>query len=225
MLSAATAAGPLLFVRYAMAPNRLGYCGPADGDALITSGARGAIDEVRDLARQFEGAWPYLELIARAGGINDPLDQQVVEAYWLGNPLLDDVGAKFSAGGMPHHSYQVFCVYPWAGLLGDERAGTQALQVLDQCRIRWGRVLLDTGSEVVVSSRPLIWDGASLALGALRMETVKGHDLLGRLQPGDWVSLHWQWICDRLTLSQLTALRDYSAHHLAIVNHHLSLCS
>ncbi len=219
-----TAAGPLLFVRYAMAPNRLGYCGPADGDALLTSGAHGAIDEVRDLARQFEGAWPYLELIARTGGINDPLDHRVVEAYWLGNPLLDHVGGCFKAGGMPHHSYQVFCVYPWADLLADDRSGAQALHVLDQCRIRWGQVVLDTGSQVVVSSRPLTWDGTHLALGPLRDETVNGHDLIGRLNPGDWVSLHWQWICDRLTLAQLTALRDYSAHHLTIVNSHLSLC-
>jgi hypothetical protein len=215
-------AGPLLFVRYAMAPNLLGYCGPADGNALITSGSRGAIDEVRDLARQFEGAWPYLELIARAGGINDPLDHRVVEAYWLGNPLLDDVGTCFKAGGMPHHSYQVYCVYPWASLLADERSGAQALHVLDQCRIRWGRVVLSTGAEVVVESRRLVWDGAALALGALRTETVHSHDLLGRLEPGDWVSLHWQWLCDRLTFAQLTALRDYSAHHLAIVNNQLS---
>jgi hypothetical protein len=43
------------------------------------------------LARGFAGAWPYLELIAAASGIADPLDGRVVEAYWVGNHLLDNV--------------------------------------------------------------------------------------------------------------------------------------
>ncbi|MFI5735497.1 DUF6390 family protein [Kribbella sp. NPDC051587] len=214
--------GPLMFVRYAMAPNLLGYCGPADGQALLTSGARGAVDEVRDLARQFEGAWPFLELIARTAGLKDPLDHRVVEAYWLGNVLLDSAGPRFTAGGMPHHSYQVFCVYPWTALLNDERAGAHALHVLDQCRIRWGRVVAVAGAQVVVKSRPLAWDGRTLALGPLRQETVGGHDLLGPVHIGDWVSLHWQWICDQLDLRRLTALRQRSAYHLAIANQRLA---
>ncbi|GAB3824180.1 DUF6390 family protein [Kribbella italica] len=223
MITATTAAGPLLFVRYAMAPNLLGYCGPDDAGALITSSVRGAVDEVRDLARQFESAWPCLQLIARAAGLDDPLDQRVVEAYWIGSPLLDDLGAMFAAGGRPHHSYQVFCVYPWVALLGDGRASGQALHVLDQCRIRWGRVVADTGSEVVVESRPLTWSGQVLALGPLRRETVRRHDLLDPLAPGEWVSLHWQWVCDRLTAEQLTALRGWSAYHLTIANTGLTL--
>ncbi len=222
-------AGPVLFARYALAPNRLGYCGPADHNALLTnsSGDGEAVAVLRELARQFEGAWPYLQLIARATGIRDPLDARVVEAYWVGNALLEDVGTPFKAGGRPHHSYQVFSVYPWAGLLGDERSTDQALRVLDQCRIRWGRVLADTGDQVIVESRPLTWDGRVLALGAPREETVirsaDGVDLLGRLRPGDWVSLHWQWICDRLDRTRLTSLRDYSAYQLGITNNRLAL--
>ena len=43
------------------------------------------------LAQAFAGAWPYLELIAAGCGIGDPLDRRVVEAYWVGNDLLDKV--------------------------------------------------------------------------------------------------------------------------------------
>ena len=39
----------------------------------------------------FSGAWPYLELISAGCDIRDPLDQRVVEAYWVGNELLDRV--------------------------------------------------------------------------------------------------------------------------------------
>ena len=38
-------------------------------------------------------------------------------------------------------------------------------------------------------------------------------------QTGDVVSLHWDWICDRLTDRQLRALRTYTLRHLDMVNH------
>src|SRR4249919_2138534 len=87
-----TAPGPVRFARYAYGPNRLGYCGPDAADELLGEATEGGdLRRIRELARGFEGAWPYLELIARANGIADPLDGRVVEAYWLGNRLLDGV--------------------------------------------------------------------------------------------------------------------------------------
>ena len=86
--SAGPTSGPVLFARYAFGPNRLGYCGPDAVEELFGEGTIGGDDgALRELARSFEGAWPYLELIARANGLADPLDRRVVEAYWLGNPL------------------------------------------------------------------------------------------------------------------------------------------
>ena len=91
--------GPLLFARYAYPPNALGYCGPDDAQALIghtTAGESGP--DLAALARQFAGAWPYLQLIAASAGRADPLDGAVVEAYWLGNRLLRTVDpAVFAA--------------------------------------------------------------------------------------------------------------------------------
>src|SRR5690349_16491491 len=86
------AAGPLLFARYAYPPNALGLCGADVRHTLLEYGAAGESDEgLAELARTFEGAWPYLELIAGANRIEDPLDVRVVEAYWVGNELLDRV--------------------------------------------------------------------------------------------------------------------------------------
>src|SRR5689334_5223810 len=84
--------GPLAFARFALPPNLLGYCGTEDHDALAGL-ARAGLDsaDLVELCRSFEGAWPYLELIARGSGIRDPLDPPVVEAYWVGNGLLDRV--------------------------------------------------------------------------------------------------------------------------------------
>jgi hypothetical protein len=83
-------------------------------------------------------------------------------------------------------------------------------------------VLSADGDQVVVESRPLTWDGRRLELGPLRAETavrsVDGVGMVAALRPGDWVSLHWEWVCDVLTERQVGQLRRYTEHHLAIVN-------
>ena len=88
------ASGPVLFPRYAYGPNRFGYCGPDDADELLEAGAAGQDRVLRALAQRFEGAYPYLALIARSAGIADPLDRRVVEAYWLGSDLLRAVAVS-----------------------------------------------------------------------------------------------------------------------------------
>jgi hypothetical protein len=239
-------AGALVFARYAYPPNELGYCGPADNRALLEYGTAGVVDPgLAQLARGFEGAWPYLELIAGATGIREPLDHRVVEAYWVGNVLLDRVdmtlfgnslmerfrhraGSQWGyleegipAGAVPHHSFHVFGVYPWVGLLGAHR-GETPLHVLQSCRIRWGRVDAVQGDLVVARSRPLTWDGRLIGLGPARPETVtravSGVGFLPDLAEGDWVSMHWGWVCDRLTRRQLAALRSFTARQLDITN-------
>ena len=88
-------AGPLLFARYAYPPNSLGYCGADETRTLLEYGDAGTSDGgLAELARTFEGAWPYLTLIADANRIADPLDPRVVQAYWVGNELLDHVAAE-----------------------------------------------------------------------------------------------------------------------------------
>ncbi len=242
--------GAILFVRYAFPPNHHGYCGPADSQGFFEYGANEVSDGgLRALAQQFAGAWPYLELISRATGVPDPLDRRVVEAYWVGNSLLDRVGTpalggsmeerfrhktglqfpslaeSVIAGGVPHHSYHVFCIYPWVGLLAQDCRGQHALNVLDRCRIRWGHVRQILGDHVVVESQPLTWDGRRLRLGEATLETavrsLDGAGLVRDLAVGDWVSLHWEWVCDRLDARQLDALKRYTRRHLTIVNDRL----
>lgn len=238
--------GARMFVRYAYPPNALGYCGP---DGFRDYAEAGVVDQ--GLVKQvqaFSGAWPYLELISSGCDIPDPLDRRVVEAYWVGNDLLDrvligklgdsmaerfrkQVGNKFQflaegvlAGGVPHHSFHVFGVYPWVGLLGNDRMTRHALTVLDRCRVRWGKVVtVNALAEVIVESRPLNWDGRLLTLGEPTAETARlpldSAVFAPGLAPGDWVALHWDWVCDKLTDRQLRALRGYSQRHLDMVNH------
>jgi len=240
-------AGPLLFARYAFPPNERGLCGPADAAAFRGYAAEGnAGPDLTRLAGQFAGAWPYLQLIAAANGLRDPLDTRVVEAYWIGNSLLEGVrvadygaflderfrrqsgrgwqaiAATIPAGAVPHHSFHVLCVYPWTGLL---RAGhaEPSLQVLDSCRISWGRVIAvgPAAGTVLVRRRPLTWDGRLLGYGAAVPCKVAAGFVAG-LRAGDWVSMHWDCICDRLSRYQLLSLRRFTARHLRLANEALA---
>ena len=72
-LEHAMVAGPVLFARYAFGPNSLGYCGPDDAAELFGEATSdGDKSALRRQAEQFEGAYPYLQLIARANGITRP---------------------------------------------------------------------------------------------------------------------------------------------------------
>lgn len=232
--------GPELFCRYAQPPNLLGYCGPDDSDGVTSVAAGLALptEEMARLALAFDGAWPYLELI---GGLTnrEPLSSEVVEAYWTGNQLLDriplhswghSVSGRFrrqaegrweavevalNSGGVPNHAFHVFCVYPWVGLLREGFDGPSLL-VLDRCRISWGRVT-SVGELVTVSRRSLTWEGDSLRHGVPIEEPFVVPPGL-RLDVGDMVSLHWDYVCERLDDRRLARLIVVHDRHLAIAN-------
>jgi hypothetical protein len=242
-----TVSGTTLFARYAYPPNELGYCGPDDASVLLRRGSAAAQAQIAEHARQFEGAWAYLEIIAEAAGIPDPLDARVVEAYWVGNELLDHVDQNLlvptlrerfgdQAGaswmpGPPHHGFQVFSVYPWVGLLR-RGTGDVALSVLEQCRIRWGEVVAIEGERVRIQSRPLVMADGLLELGRAQEQTaawsVDGRTLLpaetadGSLAPpvsaGDQVAMHWDWVCDVLSPAQVAQLDLHTTDQLARTN-------
>src|SRR5919109_3088936 len=238
------ASGPVLFARYAYGPNRFGYCGPDDADELLEAGAAGQDRVLRALAQRFDGAYPYLALISRSAGLPDPLDRRVVEAYWLGNDLLGRVpprafGAsideRFRArvravdwrwlapkpldGARPVHAFHVLDVFPRVGLIrGGQIDGV--LEGMDSCRIRWGRVLDRIGDQLVVSATRLELSEGRLRHGPPTIERVQAwRDATGFIEapgPGDVVSIHWSWACDRLDARQLADLIAWTDRQLVI---------
>jgi hypothetical protein len=238
--------GPVLFGRYAFGPNRFGYCGTDDHAALLGHAAAQDDRELRVLARTFEGAYPYLELIARSAGIADPLDRRVVEAYWLGNDLtaavmpaglhrsLDErfrgrmsrgtwrwLEATVPAGARPVHAFHVLDVFPRIGLL---RGGEvdNVLRVVDSCRIRWGRVTSVQDGTLTVDAPTLEMADGALRIGPAHTEAVErwvdGIGFVDDVQPGDVVSLHWGWACDRLSARQLANLVAWTEFELRVAN-------
>ncbi|MGE3074407.1 MAG: DUF6390 family protein [Dehalococcoidia bacterium] len=239
--------GPLLFARYAFKPNALGFCGGDDDRALFSYATENTIDPgLTQLEQQFEGAYPYLRLIAHANGLADPFDRRVVEAYWVGNELLDriDMGllhgsleerfrarttrpmwawlaSKVPAGARPHHSFHVFEVYPRAGMM-KSGAVEHAFETMEQCRIRWGRVTDVLGPDLIVEVEPLRVVDGNLTLCPAERETVRrwvdGKGFVDDIQPGQWVSIHWGWACDRLSLAQRRRLERYTRWHITLCN-------
>jgi Family of unknown function (DUF6390) len=183
---------------------------------------------------------PYLRLIAECNAILDPFDARVVEAYWLGNELLQGVEAralydslrarfggqmrardldlvlgKAPAGAHPHHSFHVLEVCPRIGW-------PQALAFMDNCRISWGKVVALDGSTLTVEVMPLVIAGHRLALGLPEHRAVNrecdGNGFVSAAQPGEWVSMHWGWACQVLSLLQVANLERWTRYHLDIVN-------
>lgn len=231
--------GHALFARYAFPPNELGYCGPADSDVLLRGDNPAAVARH---AREFDGTWPYLRAIADAGDIADPLDAAVVQSYWIGGPLLarldpatllDRLRGAFAgqvtgllddldqpAGVLAHHCFHVFGVYPWVRFL--DRDAETALDVLQNCRIRWGTVNSVDDEHVLMSTRPLAFDGGVLTLGRRTTERVRWRkdrmSLIDQPLPGETVAAHWDWICDRLTDTDSSALTAVTETTLEVVN-------
>jgi Family of unknown function (DUF6390) len=235
-------AGVLRFIHYGFMPNHLGYCGGAENRELLERGATANVDRgVEPLLRKFTGALPYLQLIAQANDINDPFDDQVVDAYWIGNDLLERVEArqlyddligrfrdhmpanvlkwvasKAPAGARPHHNFHVFDVYSRGGEFG------MRLETMDACRISWGKVLSDFGATVLVERQALEMVEGQLQLQTPHMTTasrqIDGLGFVPRLEPDSWVALHWGWVCEQLTPIRLSRLQRYTEHHLTLAN-------
>jgi len=236
-VSTSTAPGYALFARFAFPPNELGYCGPGDAGALLGDYDT---DAQAAHARAFDGAWPYLAAIADAID-DDPLAEEVVRSYWVGGPLLDKVDptalqsrlrAAFTGqvtgllGELPHghalahHSFHVFVVYPWVRFL--DRDPTTPLQVLQDCRIRWGTVEAVEDDHATIVSRPLAFTDGLLHLGPPSVERVRwrkdGTSLALAPVCGDTVAAHWGWLCGALTESETAALAAATQTTLDLVN-------
>lgn len=235
--------GTTRFVRYAFMPNRLQYCGGDDNRTILEYAVAGVREPPLDrMLRKFTGALPYLQVIARGNDIADPFDERVIEAYWIGNELLervearelydhlreryrgelsarvmDRVAGKAPAGARPHHSFHVFDVWRQT-----ERGKNEVLATLDSCRISWGRVTAVEKGELIVERAPIELRGGQLALGTPRSERVtrmlEGSGFVGSAAVGDVVSIHWSWACEVLAPRQVAALERYTAQHLRLAN-------
>lgn len=234
--------GMLLFIQYAFMPNRLEYCGIDDHGALFDYWTDRHTDpDLTQILQTFTGALPYLKLIAHSNGLADPLDRRVVEAYWVGNPLLEHVNMrqffesllgrfgqqlqgkvrdyvtqKIPLGARPHHSFHVFDVHSQVGEL------THSLEVMENCRISWGQITAVEPAHFIIEAQPLTLQNGKLALAPVTtrrvLRQVDDKSFTRQAQVGDWISVHWNWACAVLAPNQVQFLEYYTRHHIQLAN-------
>jgi hydrogenase maturation factor len=163
--------GAILAARHSFMPNRLGYCGPDENEVLFEAClSNKRSKELLSALEGFTGAQPYLKFIAQSQGL-EPFDYRVVEAYWIGNDILERIprtgfydhlrerlARKFPRehirklfeskpfATFPHHALHVFNAFSTMGTVPDAFANAvgrddQVGDLMDKCRISWGKVL------------------------------------------------------------------------------------
>jgi hypothetical protein len=234
--------GLILAARYAFGPNSLHFCGPErQNDIRAYVRLTEADNGLAELLHRFETLYPYLVLIASENHIQDPFDRRVVEAYWLGNALLQRVRANMFAAhvvdtlelkkkvaqkkftpmmdtvieGVPQHNFHVMNIFVRTG----HHAIAHSISTMDHCRISWGRIMNydkthnASAQQYIVKTRPLEYKFGKLQLGGPIIKKVSGIGITPRA--GDWVSIHWGYVCAVLSVQQLTLLKKYTALALA----------
>ena len=236
--------GILTCARYSFAPNYYKYCGP-DANKKISSYLQNshANPNLVEILGQFDVLFRYLSLIAHSNNIADPFDSRVVEAYWIGNRLLERIKPsqlgehllydqelkkrlpekmlkwvleKVPKGAKIHHSFHVFNVFIRTGHL----IAPHTIDTIDQCRIGWGKVVKVQSAKCKVQSRKLISQNKKLVLIESERELSAPIDgsIKNKLKPGDLVSFHWGFICDKITPQQAKNLAFYTNHNLRLAN-------
>lgn len=241
--------GILRCSRYAFGPNRLHYCGPDSNREVLAYMKEGVSDPgLETILRKFQTMYPYLKYIAKANKIRDPFDERVVEAYWIGNNLLEDiekktfyhhlvrdiglkkrVGAKTLAGliekikqkALPHHSFHVFNVFGRTGHI--EKNHT--LETMDSCRVSWGTVEKISGPFLAARTQPLISTNGKLALGEPVLKQIARRldsDFeIEQIKTGDIITMHWGVPCEVISARSLELLKKYTNLSINLANQYL----
>lgn len=232
--------------RYALGPNQLQLCGPDMSRQVLAYIEEDTSDDgLANILKNFQTLYPYLQQIARANRIKDPFDPRVVEAYWIGNQLLDTIPAKtyyrhltnnlkiqkmspvkqidklkdkLAQGALMHHSFHVLNIPRRTGYDNVEHT----LDTLDKCCITWGKVLKVAGPTLTVSRQPITQKDNQLSLGPPHKQKITRHledtSLLDDVKVGDYVSIHWDTPCEIITPGQAANLTKYTNLSIDLFN-------
>ena len=233
--------GVALCARFSIATNRLQYCGPRDAEPLLYRAitANSGLAAARDALRRFEALNPYLEAIAEKHGL-DPFDESVVEAYWIGNGLLDAfdrhdferildtlvrrglprstaqrLRALLPPDPIPHHVFHVAFVG-----VGEVTGHVETtLSNMEACRPAWARVTAVADSTLRVRGPALGLTGGRLNLDQ-EVERTLPYDvaMLPELKVGDTVAVHWSLPGLALSPGQAQALAGFTQRSLEAAN-------
>ncbi len=236
-----------LAARFSLKPNKLEYCGPARSWSVFLDYLQGKENSalVRARLERFYALFPYLELIAEENKISDPLGYDVVEAYWIGNKLLENVSQKALSkmirtklagrgllpksfagklasnvpeGALPHHSFQVLYVHFITGKL------PWTLGNANKCIPKWGKVVStkENGGEskAVVESVEVAQAGGKYFLKPARevVESAVCGFETADCRKGAVVATHWGLAVKNLGEGEFSRLKKYTKQTLGALS-------
>lgn len=238
--------GVLRCSRYAFGPNRLHFCGP-DANREIWDYLNDGFTDfgLQKLLKGFETLYPYLDRIARSNRIPDPFDPRVVEAYWIGNSLLDAVDKqtlhqyfiddlrlkdklpiqtfrvledRIGKGILPNHNYHVINVPKKMGHAGMDATPS----FMDSCRISWGKVTEVSGPNITIEYEPILEIDGKLTLGTpIEKKLIRRLEAdydIEMLRSGEYITMHWDVPCEVLTEDIIKKLRAHTLNAIRIAN-------
>jgi hypothetical protein len=240
--------GALFHAKHAFMPNKLGYCGPDDRGMILQCLRESSVNEkLVSTLKNFEAAYPFIHLIGKSNG-RQPFDLMVTDAYWIGNDLLENVGAEefynftltelkkkngedirslflnLRDRAMPHHTFYV--ISTTMNVISDSHHTSspdpkKLSEVMDNCRISWGKVLKVEKDSLRVSYKPLgIVDGR-LSLSSEKTKKIEYNPEVPpfeKVVPGDYVSIHWNFACEILTRAQVRNINAYTKSDIDSAN-------
>ncbi|OGZ34963.1 MAG: hypothetical protein A2174_00030 [Candidatus Portnoybacteria bacterium RBG_13_41_18] len=234
--------GPKIAALYGLIPNELGLCGFEEDQKKLRCFIQGklGIPDILGALKKFQAAYPYYELIAQKNKIKTgPFNKKVVEAYWIGNELLEKITAddlreliinKFSGPGLlskdnagkkarlipensrPHHSFHVLVL----GAITGSIDFTGKTKLKDICRVGWGRVAnrkaqsANRKNKLIVEYDPLVGNKKIKFGKTTKKEIIWDKELLPDVKIGDWVSFHWNHAIQILNENNVVNLYKYT---------------
>jgi hypothetical protein len=224
-------------------PNRLKYCGGDHNQELFHYEVAGQTDPgLAHLLQEFETLFPYLKMIAQSNHIDDPFDRRVVEAYWIGNELLEKIhqqnlythlseGLKLkkklslpqfqslmgavNPNSLPHHNFHVFNIW----LNNKNLPLTSIIQTLDSCRISSGKIISIADTELEVTTSTLAVENEKIVIQSpiTKKITYKllGQSFIPTPKINDIITIHWNFACDIISETRQRQLDFYTRQSLS----------
>ncbi len=223
--------------RYSYPPCRLGHCGTRSFPAIFELYLEKKIDQW-DLKKELEKFMvptSYLRLIAEHAK-KEPFDYEVVEAFWLGNQLLETVPhkalaqfikedlvraglkkdrARHLAENLPekslaHHSFHAMYIQ----FVSEKVPRTH--NSFDLCRIGYGTVQYASEDFLKLDYRALLYKNKQYFLGKTGKRIRPG--FVKDAERGDVVSTHWGAAIEKITERQSRNLENYTQRTISVVN-------
>ncbi|MCX8158478.1 MAG: DUF6390 family protein [Candidatus Diapherotrites archaeon] len=227
--------GLLRACKYSFEPNRLGYCGPNNSFAVfkdfIKEPTEEKAKEIVNLLSDFNAFFPYVNLIAEKNK-KYVFEEEVVEAYWIGNNLLykvfkedieDLILNKLAAlSSLPKEIFEKKVNYlPEKPLINHSfhvlyinfitRKLDPLLKNLDSCLVKPAKVLEIRENSYFVKSYSIYCENKEIGLKEKRFRVQKG---FVDADEKDLISIHWGLAIEKINDKQKKFLIDTTKSNL-----------